>query len=190
MGTDAETTTRPTTPPQPEDTNGFDLRARALAEIAKLTDEDLETFQSATKKLISARKLAANRQNAQKSTGPRTPEGKAQSRRNALKHGIFARKVFATTEDEAIANEAFDDMLMDLWEHYVPVGPIEEMLVEKAAADHWSLAMAIEETLCARKEDLDRALRYRTTLERSLYRTLGELEGRQSVRQQEEEEAL
>ncbi len=39
---------------------------------------------------ISPRKIAANRQNALKSTGPKTPQGKAYSRTNALKHGLFA----------------------------------------------------------------------------------------------------
>ena len=36
----------------------------------------------------SAARVAANRRNAQLSTGPRTAEGKARSRRNALKHGL------------------------------------------------------------------------------------------------------
>jgi hypothetical protein len=40
---------------------------------------------------ISERKLAALRQNAQKSTGPRTPLGKFRSSRNALKHGNYAK---------------------------------------------------------------------------------------------------
>ena len=40
---------------------------------------------------ISQKQLEANRKNALKSTGPRTPEGKAAISRNALKHGIFAR---------------------------------------------------------------------------------------------------
>ena len=40
---------------------------------------------------ISERKLAAVRQNAQKSTGPRTPLGKFRSSRNALKHGNYAK---------------------------------------------------------------------------------------------------
>ncbi len=38
----------------------------------------------------SPKKLNANRQNAKKSTGPKTLRGKAHSRRNALKHGLFA----------------------------------------------------------------------------------------------------
>jgi len=41
----------------------------------------------------SERKLAANRENAKKSTGPKTPTGKAFSRRNALKHGLFANNI-------------------------------------------------------------------------------------------------
>jgi hypothetical protein len=42
-------------------------------------------------KQISAKQYEANRKNAKKSTGPRTPEGKAASSKNALKHGIFAK---------------------------------------------------------------------------------------------------
>ena len=48
---------------------------------------------SQTRKLtaISERKLKANRENAKKSPGPRTARGKEYSRRNATKHGLFAR---------------------------------------------------------------------------------------------------
>ena len=38
--------------------------------------------------MVTARQLAANRRNAEKSTGPRTDEGKAFSRGNAVKHGL------------------------------------------------------------------------------------------------------
>ena len=41
----------------------------------------------------SKRKQIANRKNAQKSTGPRTPEGKAKSARTAIKHGILAQAI-------------------------------------------------------------------------------------------------
>jgi len=42
---------------------------------------------------ISERKLKANRDNARKSTGPKTARGKAFSRRNAVKHGLFVNYV-------------------------------------------------------------------------------------------------
>jgi hypothetical protein len=45
------------------------------------------------KRLISERKLRANRANAKRSTGPRTEAGKAVSRRNSLKHGIRSRAI-------------------------------------------------------------------------------------------------
>ena len=38
--------------------------------------------------MTSDRKIAANRNNAKKSTGPRSAAGKQQSRRNALRHGL------------------------------------------------------------------------------------------------------
>ena len=38
--------------------------------------------------MATMRQAAANRQNAQKSTGPKTEEGKAQSRQNGMTHGL------------------------------------------------------------------------------------------------------
>ena len=41
--------------------------------------------------MSSEAKIAANRHNAEKSTGPKTAEGKAIVAQNAVKHGLLAR---------------------------------------------------------------------------------------------------
>lgn len=49
---------------------------------------------SSPKPTVSGRKASANRANAQRSTGPRTPKGKARSALKALRHGILAKAAF------------------------------------------------------------------------------------------------
>jgi hypothetical protein len=49
--------------------------------------------------MTSFRQIEANRRNALKSTGPRTEQGKRQSRRNAVRHGLTAETVVAALED-------------------------------------------------------------------------------------------
>ena len=44
--------------------------------------------------------IDANRQNAQKSTGPRTAEGKAAASQNAFKHGLFVKKAVIRDESQ------------------------------------------------------------------------------------------
>ena len=45
--------------------------------------------------------ILANRRNAQKSTGPRTREGKAAVSQNAIKHGLLARQAVISSESQA-----------------------------------------------------------------------------------------
>jgi len=65
-------------------------------------------------------KVAANRRNAQKSTGPRTPEGKARSRWNAVQHGLLAKRLLAP---EATDGDAWTHLLQSLREDWHPEGP-------------------------------------------------------------------
>lgn len=93
-------------------------------------------------KTLSPARIEANRRNAQKSTGPRTPEGKARSSRNALKHGLTARQVVLPNEDP----EAFDAELAEWVEYYRPASPAERAMVERAVHAQWKLRR------CARVE--------------------------------------
>jgi hypothetical protein len=84
----------------------------------------------------SQSQLDANRNNALLSTGPRTPEGKAASSRNALKHGLLARDAVLLEEDKP----AFLQLLATFQAAHQPVGPLEEFLVCQMAAAQWRLA--------------------------------------------------
>jgi hypothetical protein len=90
---------------------------------------------------ISDRKLRANRENAKKSTGPKTRQGKAYSQKNALKHGLFCRHL---TDFEALTEDPqeYQEMLSGLWEQYQPIGTAEEIEVERVAICCWRLKRA------------------------------------------------
>jgi hypothetical protein len=85
---------------------------------------------------ISQRKLKANRENARKSTGPKTPSGKASSRRNAIKHGLFVshRTDFVALDENP---QEYEDLLNGLWGQHQPVGKGEEVEVERIALCYW-----------------------------------------------------
>ena len=51
--------------------------------------------------MATEKQIQANRNNAKKSTGPRTEQGKAASSQNALKHGLLARDAVLPGEDPA-----------------------------------------------------------------------------------------
>jgi hypothetical protein len=90
---------------------------------------------------VSNRKLRANRENAKKSTGPKTLRGKACSRVNALEHGLFARQFFdfvAVDEDP----QEYEELLNGLWEQYQPLGKAEELEVERVALCWWKFKRA------------------------------------------------
>ncbi len=91
------------------------------------------------KKTMSMIQVEANRANARKSTGPKTAEGKANSRRNALKRGILAREVVLHEETGGERASEFWALHRGFWQHLEPEGPVEESLVERMVTAYWRL---------------------------------------------------
>ena len=89
--------------------------------------------------VVSARKLAANRANALRSTGPRTPAGKARSRRNALKSGVLATKLLVPPEDRAYVARLHADIRAEIQ----PASPVEEHLVNRFVDIAWRLQLIV-----------------------------------------------
>ena len=85
--------------------------------------------------MSSKARIEANRRNALKSTGPRTPEGKARSSQNALKHGLasISPHSFLTVEDKS----AFERMLAGYLRIHQPAHADELDLVTDAVFCKW-----------------------------------------------------
>jgi len=82
--------------------------------------------------------ILANRRNAQRSTGPRTSEGKSAISQNAVKHGLLARHDVITSENRADFDFYRRQMLAEL----APVSPMESMLAERIITLSWRLKRA------------------------------------------------
>src|SRR5436305_6175806 len=91
---------------------------------------------------ISPNQLAANRANAHKSTGPRTPEGKHRVSNNALKHGLRASHVVVDAGEGRERDADFLQLLADLNADCNPLGTREELLVQEMALCQWRLLRA------------------------------------------------
>jgi len=99
-------------------------------------------------------RVESNRQNALRSTGPRTEEGKAIVSRNGLRHGGYAARVEAIPhlgEDP----EEFEALHAGLVESLHPVGALENELVGKMTSSWWRMLRAGR----AEREGLEYALR-------------------------------
>jgi hypothetical protein len=85
--------------------------------------------------MSTRRQRAASRANAQKSTGPRTTEGKAASRFNALKHGIDAQQqtMFGESAEDLAALAA------EYHELHAPANADERFLVDSMVNYEWRL---------------------------------------------------
>jgi hypothetical protein len=85
--------------------------------------------------MASPAQIQANRRNALRSTGPRSDEGKAASRFNALKHGLEADSLVIPGEDPA----ELEALALDYQRQFDPQGPQERFLVEAIVSADWNL---------------------------------------------------
>jgi hypothetical protein len=114
--------------------------------------------------MATAAQIEANRQNARKSTGPRTEEGKNRSRLNALDHGCRANLMVLPTE---VFGEYENEL--KAWKFsFQPRNPAEEVLVERLVSLGW------------RQKRIDRAQMARLT--QRIYH--GEIEEADSIQEQ------
>ncbi len=129
---------------------------------------------------VSERKLAANLENAKRSTGPRTLEGKARSRFNALKHGLLAKQIMFSP-DGALLDEGLHELFESLRDKYGRDDVRTELLIEGVVADHWrnrqGLRCEIQHLAPANayfgpQSSLPNLQRYTTANRRSMLRSL------------------
>jgi hypothetical protein len=149
--------------------------------------------------MSSAAQVLANRENSLRSTGPVTAAGKAASSRNSFRHGLTSKQIVLPGEDPA----EYDALRQSVLDQYQPVNETECLLVEELAAGHWRLMRARRHetailaklladapdpdaayaTLFLEKpKEMDRLLRYITSIERAFYRALNKLEKLQKER--------
>src|SRR6266853_4486540 len=85
--------------------------------------------------MATEKQTAANRLNAQKSTGPKTPEGRAAVRLNGVKHGLTAETLVLNGESEADFEALLDAFEAD----HQPETALEATVVRQAAMCAWRL---------------------------------------------------
>ena len=165
--------------------------------------------------MASPAQLAANRRNSQKSTGPRSEEGKKRSSLNHLRHGMTAKTVVLPHE----SGFDYDEIRSALMEDYDPATSQETMLVDQIAIGYWRTirvrrfeSAMFDNHLRTKKlahgkdtgpnerddegcavilqvtdpKDLQNYFRYDATISRDYYRAIATLEKMQAARRREE----
>jgi len=85
--------------------------------------------------MSTSAQVIANQKNAQASTGPRTPEGKAASSQNAVKHGATASRVVLSFEEPA----EFERVHTEFCRQLRPATDLEQFLIDDMVAAHWRM---------------------------------------------------
>ena len=137
--------------------------------------------------MATIKQIEANRRNALKSTGPRSPEAKAAVRMNALRHGLRARTVVLPAEN----SEEFHQLCNDLETEWQPQSRTEHFYVEQMAISQWKLTRVevaeksiVSQEVSAKTQIplLDKLWQCQGRLERSFARAQRELQRLQNSR--------
>src|SRR5260221_4570452 len=129
---------------------------------------------------MTSAQFDANRANAQQSTGPRTPEGKAASSQNASKHNLTGGSAYIPSEDPV----AYEAHLKAVTDEHAPLSEAGKFVVRQIADAMWRLQrlQRMEDELIASSDNpfmdeddktmvrLERLQRYRQMIERSYVR--------------------
>lgn len=94
-------------------------------------------------KKISKKQNIANRQNAQKSTGPKTAEGRQISAQNSIKHGLHSRDMIINSPFLKENRAEYEELLQSLYDEHNPTTHSQEYLVRKIANCLWRSRRAI-----------------------------------------------
>jgi len=138
--------------------------------------------------IISEKQQAANRRNAQHSSGPKSTQSKESVRFNALTYGLRARNLLLPGEDFEEYNRHWAAFEAE-WQ---PQTPTERFYLETMASSHWLIARADASEQRIRSSSLrsdtegallDRVDARRTRLERSFTTAMHELKQLQKERQ-------
>lgn len=148
--------------------------------------------------MVSEKQLRANTQNALLG-GVKTPNGKAISRFNALKHGLLSEQALLENEDEGELRDLGERLRRDL----KPASEMEMVLVERIIVNTRRLKRVIKAEVEMIEHDTemekdfgaafsydsannynsyDKFTRYETSIERGLYKALHELQRLQGIR--------
>jgi hypothetical protein len=175
----------------------------------KSVSKKIKNIQNYSEKIKMATKLQndANRENAKKSTGPKTKEGKSESSKNATTHGLTASYDVICTESQADFDKHHDEMFED----FNPIGPMQKRLADRIVSLSWRLKRAeqlhnqiIDAELEYKGTDhelalgriavsdfancrvLDKFIMYERRIENSLYKTMKELKNLQKEKMKNE----
>ncbi|MGH6915267.1 MAG: hypothetical protein ACREH3_16380, partial [Geminicoccales bacterium] len=152
---------------------------------------------------VSPARAEASRINGAKSRGPKTPQGKARSAQNALKHGLRAERFTVVGDEDEDDYDAHERALLD---ELAPEGALQTLLAERIARAAWRLARAdvIEAMLFDRltctdgdlglalirdgnnTRSFETLLRYRAAAQAELMRMLRTLKGLQAEAAQQQ----